>query len=104
MMDGQHQKGPAPDALSHHSDKAGIGWAVVVVVDAACDWHPVVAALPGGGSSYDVAKLWAVERWMPRHLTDIKKKVRQRELERVYFDKVRQGIKDVEVKGSCVCS
>lgn len=29
--------------------------------------------------------------------------MRQREIERVYFDKVRQGIKDVEMKGMCVC-
>lgn len=57
MMDGQHQEGPAPSTLSHHSDKAGIGRAVVVVVYAVCDWHPVIAVLPSSGFSKDMAKL-----------------------------------------------
>lgn len=71
MMDGQHQKGPATGALGHHGDEAGIGWAVVVVVDAVCDWHPVVAVLLGGRLPVDVAKLRAAERRTPRHLEEV---------------------------------
>lgn len=62
MMDGQHQKGPAPGALRHHGDEAGVGRAVVVVVDAAGDGHPGVAVLLGGRLPKDVTELRAAER------------------------------------------
>lgn len=56
-MDGQDQKGPAPGTLRHHGDEAGVDRAVVVVMDAACDWHPVVAVIPRGRLPEHVAKL-----------------------------------------------
>ena len=71
-MDGQDQKGPAPGTLRHHGDEAGVDRAVVVVMDAACDWHPVVAVIPRGRLPEHVAKLWAAERRTPRHLEDRK--------------------------------
>jgi len=57
MTYGQDQKGPAPGALRHHGEEAGIGRAAVGVVDAAGDRHAAVAALPGGRLPEHVAEL-----------------------------------------------
>lgn len=68
MMYRQDQESPAPLALRHHRDEAGIGRAVVVVVDAPGDEHALVALPLGGRLPENVAELGAAERRTPRHL------------------------------------
>lgn len=63
-MDWQHQKSPAPGALRHHGDKAGVDRAAVAVVDGAGDGDAAVAVLPGGRRpQHRVAPRWTERHW-----------------------------------------
>lgn len=68
MMDGQDQKGPTPCALRHHGDEAGVGRAVVVVLDAPRDRHPHVPVPLGGRLPKNKTELGVVKRRRPGHL------------------------------------
>ena len=56
MVDGQHQEGPAPIALGHHGDEAGVDGAVVVVMDTAGDGDVMVTMVPGDGLTLDLSQ------------------------------------------------
>lgn len=71
MMDGQDQEGPSPGTLSDDSQEAWVDSTEVVVLDAACDWHAIEAALLGGGLAEHVAELGAAVLRTPCHLRRI---------------------------------
>lgn len=70
VMDGQHQEGPAPGALGDDCQETRVDGAEVVVLDAACDRHAIVAALLGGGLTEHVAELGAAVLRTPCHLIE----------------------------------
>ena len=70
MMDRQDQEGPSPGTLSDDCQETWVGSAEVVVLDAACDWHAIVAALLGGGLTKHVAELGAAVLRTPCHLRE----------------------------------
>lgn len=70
MMDGQDQEGSSPGALGDDGEEAWIDGAEVVVLDAACDGHAIVAALLGGGLAKHVAELGAAVLRTPCHLEE----------------------------------
>lgn len=59
MMDIQDQEGPSPSTLSDDCQETRIDSTEVVVLDAACDRHAIVAALLGGGLTEHMAELGA---------------------------------------------
>lgn len=59
MMDRQDEEGPTSSALGDDCQKTWVDSTEVVVLDAACDWHAIIAALLGGGFTEHVAKLGA---------------------------------------------
>lgn len=67
-MERQDQEGPAPCALRDDGQEAWVDAAEVVVLDAARDWHAIIAALLGGGLTKHVAKLGAAVLRTPCHL------------------------------------
>lgn len=67
-MEGQDQEGPPTRALSDDSQEPGVDGAEVVVLDAACDRHAIVAALLGGSFTKDVSELGAAVLRTPCHL------------------------------------
>ncbi|TNN89458.1 hypothetical protein EYF80_000061 [Liparis tanakae] len=68
MVDGEHQEGPSPGTLGDDRQETWVDCAEVVVLDAACDWHAIIAALLGGGLTKHVAKLGAAVLRTPCHL------------------------------------
>lgn len=68
MIDRQHQEGPSPAALSDDCQETRVDRTEVVVLDAACDWHTIIAALLGGGLTEHVAELGAAVLRTPCHL------------------------------------
>lgn len=67
-MDRQNQEGSAPGALRDDGDEARVDGAEVVVLDAACDRHAIVAVLLSGSFAEHVAKLGAAVLRTPCHL------------------------------------
>lgn len=59
MMDRQDQEGPSPGTLSDDCQEMWIDSAEVVVLDAACDWHTIIAAFLGGSLTKHMAELGA---------------------------------------------
>lgn len=59
MIDRQDQEGPSPGTLCDYSQETWVDGAEVVVLDAACDRHAIVAALLGGGLTKHVPELGA---------------------------------------------
>lgn len=59
MMDRQDQEGPSSGTLSDDCQETWVDSTEVVVLDAACDWHAIIAALLGGGFTKHVAELGA---------------------------------------------
>lgn len=59
MVDGQNQEGPAPGTLGDDSEEPRVDGTEVVVLDASCDGHAVIAALLGGSFPEHVAELGA---------------------------------------------
>lgn len=68
MMDWQNQEGPSPGTLSDDCYETWVDSTEVVVLDAACDWHAIVAALLGGGLTKHMAELRAPVLRTPCHL------------------------------------
>lgn len=52
-----HEEGPTTCTLCHHSNEVGVDSTEVVVVDAACDGHTVIALLLAGWLAVDVTEL-----------------------------------------------
>lgn len=59
MIDRQNQEGPSSGALGDHCQETWVDSTEVVVLDAACDWHAIIAALLGGGFTKHMAELGA---------------------------------------------
>lgn len=70
MMDRQDQEGPSPSTLSDDCQETWVDSTEVVVLDAACDWHAIIAALLGGGLTKHVAELGAAVLRAPCHLRE----------------------------------
>lgn len=70
MMDRQDQKGPSPGTLGDDCQETWVDGTEVVVLDAACDWHAIIAALLGGGLTEHVAELGAAVLRTPCHLRE----------------------------------
>lgn len=70
MMDRQDQEGPSPGTLSDDCQETWVDSTEVVVLDAACDWHAIIAALLGGGLTKHVAELGAAVLRTPCHLRE----------------------------------
>lgn len=68
MMDWQNQEGPSPGTLSDDCHETWVDSTEVVVLDTACDWHAIVAALLGGGLTKHMAELGAPILRTPCHL------------------------------------
>lgn len=69
-MDGQDQEGPSSGALGDDGEEAWVDGTEVVVLDAACDGHAIIAALLGGGLAKHVAELGAAVLRTPCHLEE----------------------------------
>ena len=70
MMDGQDQESPSPGALGNDCQETWVDGTEVVVLDAACDWHAVIAAILDGGLTEHVAELGAAVLRTPCHLRE----------------------------------
>lgn len=70
MMERQDQEGPSPGTLSDDCQETWVDSTEVVVLDAACDWHTIIAALLGGGLTKHVAELGAAVLRTPCHLRE----------------------------------
>ena len=70
MMDRQDQEGPSPGTLGDDCQETWVDSTEVVVLDAACDWHAIIAALLGGGLTEHVAELGAAVLRTPCHLRE----------------------------------
>lgn len=70
MVDRQDQEGPSPGTLSDDCQETWIDSTEVVVLDAARDWHAIIAALLGGGLTKHVAELGAPVLRTPCHLRE----------------------------------
>lgn len=70
MMDRQDQEGSSPSTLCDDGQEAWVDSTEVVVLDAACDWHAIIAALLGGGLSKHVTELGAAVLRAPCHLRE----------------------------------
>lgn len=68
MMDRQDQEGPSPGTLSDDCQETWVDSTEVVVLDAACDWHAIIAALLGGGLTKHMSELGAAVLRTPCHL------------------------------------
>lgn len=64
-MQGDDKEGAPTGTFSDHSDEVGVHSTEVVVVDAACDGHRVVAILLAGGLAVDVSELGAAVLGVP---------------------------------------
>lgn len=68
MIDRQDQEGPSPGTLGDDCQETWVDSTEVVVLDAACDWHAIIAALLGGGLTKHVSELRAAVLRTPCHL------------------------------------
>lgn len=64
-MQGDDEEGPPAGTFSDHSDEMGVHGTEVVVMDAACDGHRVVAVLFAGGLAVDMPELGAAVLGVP---------------------------------------
>lgn len=69
VMERQDQEGPSPGTLSDDCQEPWVDGAEVVVLDAACDWHAIIAAILGGGLTKHVAEFGVAVLRTPCHLT-----------------------------------
>lgn len=64
-MQGDDKEGSPAGAFSDHSDEMGVHSTEVVVMDATCDGHRVVAVLFAGGLAVDMSELGAAVLGVP---------------------------------------
>lgn len=73
MMDRQDQEGPSPSTLCDDCQETWVDSTEAVVLDAACDWHAIIAVLLGSGLTKHVAELGAAVLRTPCHLREDRK-------------------------------
>ena len=71
MVERQDQEGPSPGTLRDDSEETRVDSTEVVVLDAACDRHAIIAALLCGSFTKHVAKLGAAILRTPGHLREV---------------------------------
>lgn len=64
-MQGDDKEGSPAGTFSDHSDEVWVDGTEVVVMDAACDGHRVVAVLFAGGLAVDMSELGAAVLRVP---------------------------------------
>lgn len=64
-MEGDDKEGAPTSTFSDHSNEVGVHGTEVVVVDAACDGHRVVAVLFAGRLAIDMSELGAAVLGVP---------------------------------------